>query len=548
MKRIIILSLAVLLLLCACDSGENSSNNNTLNGQLSESIFGTWYPHPEVSATPFIISEDGTCTYGGQTMEFEVQSADFNTVILTAGNYHLTFTHLESFLPLLSEGSVGLCTKEPEVWNYMQEWFDPERQVAFTLDLELLSQTECNLIPGNGQLSIEVLENGDLTYIVTVTANEATVTNITGNFSTIYYPIDGGGSSSGDTDDVLQILAKAEADFHNVLAGGEMFIYPDGSDNGISLSGAEAIEELYQVFSSLQNQVDVQDYLNCIKRIDNVLISHDRTIDTSTYTSKYSYNCYGQQLGISAAEAANSGEYLFFGRDGKGDIVQVTICGVVAGAPIYDAHGRLTGLKIKSSNTYQEYVCPITYDAEGRIIRIDIPFLIIGYSGTTETQFNEFYEFVYDDTGRLIQYSVTQQSSSGIFENTEFYQTYHFFSKDVTEYYYAQSGKLVKTVTHHMDEDASGAPGWWYAPNVLTYDSNGNLIKEQKANHPIGNIPTAEWDRMHKVQDWLFCSKGFVDSVGQNLLGQLGAYLKVSSFEVRMEYKYGSIYIYQPEA
>ena len=106
-----ILSLIMLSCLCACDkdanndNGNNSDNNLTnlggYEGELPEVIFGTWYPHPQVSDTFIEISRDGTCTVDGQTLTWNAESIEDDSVVLTAGNngeYYLTFTQLSSAL------------------------------------------------------------------------------------------------------------------------------------------------------------------------------------------------------------------------------------------------------------------------------------------------------------------------------------------------------------------------------------------------------------------------------------------------------------------
>lgn len=68
LKRVLCFLIVCLLLLglCACEDDSNATDAPIFEGELPEVIFGTWYPHPEVSDIPIEVRSDGTCSIEGQ--------------------------------------------------------------------------------------------------------------------------------------------------------------------------------------------------------------------------------------------------------------------------------------------------------------------------------------------------------------------------------------------------------------------------------------------------------------------------------------------------
>ena len=552
----LILALVLTLGLCAC-GGETNGNNNDirLDDELPEAIFGTWWPHPEVSDAPIEISSDGTCTIDGQTLEWTVDTADVASATLIAGEYHLHFNHLPTSLPLLSATNLGTAVKEPEIWNYLTEWHSEETGNVFALDLEELAQSGCNITFDDGVMTVEVLTNDEITHTIHFFDTHATVTFADGS-TAVYYSPEGGSSDihPGDTDDdPATLYQQAVEDLQNVLAGGYMVDYVDSDGAFHIIYGSRAIEKLYHTFVSLQNYMDVSEYLSHIQRVDNVLVTtYSSSNGLDRVPSKVKYNAYGQRLGISFEEAVNTGNYIYYGEDETGTMTQVTIMGLVAGAPVMDANGRITALIVTSPSTGNEYTAPITYDAQGRIIRIDVPFVIMG-PDDDEADFNEFYEFLYDENGRLIQYSRVQQSHQCTYENTEAYKTMGFFNKNIIECYYNNAGKIEQTRTHEFDIGSIGDSVWHYDTTSYIYTDSGMLERYYtdwisiQNNIPGVITPDEEIDRMNAIRDAIFLGHGFYDSIGTNYLDQIAYHYDVFRFLWEEEYEYGSIYIYNED-
>lgn len=553
----LILAFCLLLGLCGCDNSSNDKvNHGKYDGDLPQGIFGTWYPHPEVSDAFIAIYEDGTCAINGQTENWQVDSVTEDSVCLFVGtnNQLLTFKQLNSPLPILSESNYGISVKDPELWTYMVEWYNADTGNAFSLDLEELAKTNCNLRFENGQMTIEVLEGENITHTIAVSGSQAIVTTAEG-ISTTYFPINGGNFGNNEESQDPQIrYVKALEDLQAVLSGKHITDYVDS--NGVShmISGAEAIEKLYKIFVSLQDHIDVSEELNCIRKIDNVPVKkYTTTIGLNRTPTKIKYNHLGRRTGLSLEDALNTGEYLYLGYEDSDNDDWFVICGVVGGNPVYGSNGRVTALKITSGETGTVYTAPITYDTKGRVTRVDIPFAI-NEAGEKETDFSQYYTFLYDSNGRLIQYSHTMESHNGIYENNEFYQVYGFFSRDVVECYYHADGKLKQTIKHSAIQGSNGATLWYYTDTVYTYNSSKNLVSSHMEGGTIHmSIPNTvgisrdEITRMQNIQKWVLTYDKFVDSIGKDFLGQLGAHYESTSTVWDIEYEYGSIYVYQAE-
>lgn len=558
MKKQLAVFLAVLLLLgvTACSQENNPGKpNNGGEDQLPEVIFGTWHPNPEISNIPIEIYSDGTCDLNGQNVAWSVESATEDEATLVAGEQFLIFSNLTSSLPTLSNEEFGYAVKEAELWNYMTDWHQPETGGMFTLSIEELAQSGCNVICSNGSMVVEVLENDTITYTVEFTVTQAVITTPDGN-SIVYYSNNENhpGNHPGESeDDPEKKFQQAQKDFQNVLAGEYMTDYVDGDGVHHVISGAEAMKKLYSTFLSLQNTHDVSEYLSCIQKVENVLL---KTYHTSPgldrVPSKEKYNAYGQRLGISFEEAMNTGKYLYFGYNAAGKMVQVQLFGLVAGAPVYDAGGQITALKVTSPQSEREYTAPITYDAQGRVIRIDVPFVIMGLD-EEESDYNVFYEFLYDDNNRLIQYSHTYESRDGVYENTFAYKEMGFFRKHVIECYYDAAGKLDQTRENNFDTNALGETAWHYHRTSYTYDASARLQKTYEDYAYIfynltGKFtPEEEYERMYALRSECFHGEGFVDSIGKDQLARIEGHYDDFMFMWEDEFEYGSIYIYQAD-
>ena len=548
MKRVLSFFVAALILLslCACNQSDNTNNpDNSFQGDIPEVIFGTWHPHPEVSNIPIEINSDGTCDLDGQNLSWEVESATDDEVILTTGTHYLTFSQLTSPLPLLSTSFCGDAVKNPVLWNYMIEWHDPDTGSGFVLDMVELAQADVNIQFEDDQMMLEVLDGEFVTHFIEVTASHTVVVDIYGN-STTFYPM-GGNSNGGNSDDPEARYVQAVEDLQNVLAGGSMTDYRDGADSGNTLSGAAAIEQLYKTFLCLQDYVDVSDQLSCIRKVDNMPVSVEQTMDGNTYPfADYTYDCFGSKAQTSVVEAITTKQQIYKHYGKNGSVRALTVWGLVYGYPIYDEHGYLTALDVPSADTSKRYTSPVTFDSNGNIVRIEIPFTL---NEGPETGCNQVYEFLYDTNGRLIQYTSTKYSTGGTYESTSFYKTNGFYEKVITQCRYDTAGRLIATVEHQDYVNASGQGSWSFTPTEFVYNADGLLttrIITYSVIHYSG-FSKEEKKELDSIHDSLFHHSSLVDSIAQALFEKIDGRLQFKEL-VRYEYEYGSIYIYAPNS
>lgn len=544
-----LISFLLLLSLCACEDNSNATDATIFEGELPEVIFGTWHPHPEVSDLPIEVRADGTCSIEGQLYNWEVKEAAEDDVILLAGaygEYYLTFSQLTSPLPLLSTSSCGISVKEPMLWNYMVEWIDPNTGNAFGLDFDVLAQADCNILLDNGIMTIQALDREIVTHTLVFSGSEVTVTDAEGNIS-VYLPMDGG-SSGGNSNDPLAQYNLAMDNLQRVLAAGNTPTYAD-SNGEYTLSDSEALEKLYHVFTSLQGHMDVSQQLNCIRKMENVLVSLDRIVDgTVSSVMDYTYNSYGSRSAWwEVEEAITTNTQIYTCHDGSGNITSIEVWGLVKGAPVYDASGKLTALTVTSSSTRETFTAPVTCDAKGNVTRIEVPFVESAVDGI-DRSLSQVYEFLYDSNGRLLQYADTRYSTGGAYESTYFYQEYGFYYKTITECYYDAAGKLTNTVEHSVEIGTHGVDYWNYAPAQYLYNADGLLTTQILT---MGHVDKSgfsrdESERLNSLQYSLFHPQGFVNSLESQLTEKLGEALSEVKEISRFEYKYGSIYIYRP--
>lgn len=542
-----ILSIILLIGLCACKKGSDNpggSNPGDYEGALPEVIFDRWYPHPEVSEDSIEISADGTCNIGELTSTWEVESITEDKVVLIAGSHYLTFTQLSSSLPILTETSCGDAVKEPELWNYITEWYNEQTGVSFALVLEELAQIEGNIQLTETQLLIEALDGETVTHTVTFTPSCAVVVDAEGN-STIYYPMNG--SSSGKDPEAQYI--RAMNNLQRVLAVGNTTTYAD-SNGEYKISDSEALEKLYKTFVSLQKYMDVSEQLNCIRKVDNVLVSLDRIVDgVLTPVMDYEYNSFGSRSAWwEVEEAVSSGTQIYHYCNGSGNIVSIEIWGLVKGTPVYDGNGNLTALTVTSDTTRDKHTASVTCDASGNVVRIEVPFVEDPVDGIHPGE-TQVYDFLYDANGRLVQYMVTRHSTGGTYETTDFYKEYGFHYRTVTECYYDNTGKLTDTVEHHFSVNQFNIDNWYYSPTQYLYNADGLLTARIISMGFVkkSGLSRDEIERLDAIQYSLFHPHGFVDSVGNQLVEQIGRALSDVQETTRFQYEYGSIYVYQPE-
>lgn len=565
MKRIFALLLALVMLfaLTACggddenpESAGKSSNDTGMNlggyeGELPEAVFGTWYPHPEISNALIEINSDGTCIIDGQTFAWNVKSVENDSVVIVAGDngdFYLTFTYLSSSLPILSESRFGMSIKHLKVWEYLTQWYNEETGNGFVLDLEELAQVNCNILVDDDSITIEALDGENITHTIHFVDSQATVTDASGN-STVYLPIYGG-SNGIDRSDPQAVYVQAMENLERILSAESSTIYVDGSAE-FRMSDSAALERVYTTLVSLQNYMDVSDQLNCIRKVENVLLSLDRVIDgVSSTAMEYDYNSYGiRSLCWEVEEAISSGTQIYSYYNGSGGTHAIEVWGLVKGEPVYGADGKLSALTVTSSSTREKFTAPVTCDEKGNVIRIEVPFEE-DYVNELDLALSHVYEFLYDGNGRLIQFTETRHSKNGTYETFPFYEEYGFYYKSITECYYDAAGKLTDTIEHHVVINSSqGLPMWSYSPSQFLYNSDGLLSARILSTGYIERtgFTREEHETLNGIQHALFTSKGFVDSVDNSLVAKLGNVLSDVKEVVRFKYNYGSIYVYAEE-
>lgn len=561
MKRFLCLLLSAILLLGLCACSENNQNPGDRPTELTppDLIYGSWYPMPDVSETPVEVYEDGTCVVNGQQWNWVTKSVAEEKVVLAVGTgedqFEIEFLYLTSDVPVLAQKQVDWAVRNPELWSYTTEWYNEQNGDAFTLTLFEMQENNCSIELQDGMMVVEVPQtNGS--YILEFTAGECVVTTPVGT-SIVYVPVDGGmGGSSDYGDDADAAMAKydqAMQDLNQVLTLGYMYV----QDGNVSkrVNGSEAIERLYHTFVSLQNYVDVSNELMRIQKLDNVLIETQwTTVGGETITSKFTYDAFGNKMHSEIPLAINAGEaiYTYTTKDGKP--WAIIWGGLEGGEAVYDSYGRVTALKMTNPGDGDVYIAPVTYDAYGRVIRVDVPFVLSVYEDENETDFTEYSTFLYDDAGRLIQSTLTRECHNGIYEPHEFYQEYGYCERTVTEYYYDASGRLAKTMEHTAMQASDGSSMWWFKSGTYTYDSAGKLVSDYKASYSIlhtlvGSVstPREEILRMNEVQAWVMNAEEFVNSETKDFLGQIEGHYDSDQLEWITEYKYGSIYIFNAE-
>ena len=565
MKRIFALLLALVMLfaLTACggddenlESTGTSTNDTGTNlgdyeGELPEAVFGTWYPHPEVSNALIEINSDGTCIIDGQTFAWNVKSVENDSVVIVAGDngdFYLTFTYLSSALPILSESSFGMSIKHLKMWEYLTQWYNEETGNAFVLDLEELAQVNCNILFDDDSMTIEALDGENITHTIHFVDSQATVTDASGN-STVYLPIDGG-SHGTDLSDPQTVYAQAMDNLQRILSTGDSTIYVDGSGE-FRMSDSAALERVYTTLVSLQNYMDVSDQLNCIREVENILLSLDRVVDgVSTTVMEYDYNSYGSRSSSwEVEEAISSGTQIYSYYDGSGSVHSIEVWGLVKGEPVYGADGNLSALTVTSSSTREKFAASVTCDARGNVIRIEVPFVEDAVYGI-DRALSQVYEFLYDNNGRLIQLSETRHSKNGTYETTQFYEEYGFYYKSITECYYDDAGKLTDTIEHNVEISTHGIDIWSYSPSQFLYNSEGLLsARIVTMGHIQGtDLTRAEQETLDSIRHSLFTSQEFIDSVDNSLVTKLGNVLSDVKEIAKFKYNYGSIYVYAEES
>lgn len=578
MKRILALFITLVMLfsLTACrgddenPAGTGTSTNDTgtnLGGhesELPETILGTWYPHPEVSNALIEINSDGICNLDGQNLSYEVESATEDDVTLIAGEHYLIFSNLRTSLPVLSISNYGYCVKELELWKSMTDWYNPSTGGAFTLSLEELAQSGCNLLFDDGNMTVEVLENDQITYIVKFSGAQAEITTPDGN-SIVYYPTDGSGfadNGSGNSDDPQAIYDQAVKDLQSVLAGGYMTDYVNSDGSHHVISGVEAYTKLYKTFESLQQSMDVSDYLNRFQKIDNVLLQTSNDNSVATVSVKFKYNAFGQPMKVTLNQSEHFGNYISYAYDENGNISQVSVLGALLGEPIFDNTGKLTGVKVEIEYDGDVTVATLTYNSRGQITKVVMP-RSTKYAGDTKygnyPDLSEEHYFYYDENGRMIQRtSLLCDKELKYLVKEAFLYDERIFEKDIAEFQYDADGRLISKHNYISQDDGRAINPWSFSKTE--YAHQNSLLTEMHTEFFTLHIESTSAGEIEQESGIIldtvtriFKTEGLIKAEKNKVLDAVSEHIHYNEqgdgtpIYFSSRYEYGSIYVYTPE-
>ncbi len=192
----VLLVVLMLFTLCACNKPVAETTPSTTTGTpelvIPSSVYGTWYPHPDMSDVidvPVEINADGTCILGTETYQWTTQSITENQVVLIAGTgeneIQITFSHLTYTVPLLTITGFGVFNQYPNLWKYMVDWYCDDTNDVFALSFNALAKAGCKLTINGDDLKIEVMSGNTVTHTIDLSGSQAIVTDSKGN-QTVY--------------------------------------------------------------------------------------------------------------------------------------------------------------------------------------------------------------------------------------------------------------------------------------------------------------------------------------------------------------------------
>ena len=186
----LILVIASLLSFCGCNQVQTDEIPAETTPVLTNSIFGTWYPHPEVTDVVFDIYEDGTCVIFDKTYNWTIKTITEDEIVLIAGEngkYQLIFSQLNDPVPLLTIPTCGVYIQNHALWQHIRKWYCDESGKSFTVSFEELARFDCDLILYGNEMIVEVKEGPYASYIIEFFGPQVVVTDADLH-STVYIP------------------------------------------------------------------------------------------------------------------------------------------------------------------------------------------------------------------------------------------------------------------------------------------------------------------------------------------------------------------------
>lgn len=511
MKRTLSLLLALLLTLglCACggDGGETTTQSAAA---LPEEICGVWYSNPDYAEDTVELHPNGMCVVYGEEKSYTVTYEGEDSIVLDAQG-------IEIQISLYPQGVSEIHLGGNWEFSYVQNsnyflflystWFSPDGDVLEVLPagVSMSGGFFQSFTYVDDIVSLEVTENGETVYtIASLDPWNVSVVDAAGN-EVIYTrddiggEVDPGGNVDPGWDDMdeaerLELAyIKALDDFNAAISDKPVY---DEEGNEIT-SGPALAEYLYNQFVALGNYEDASYYLAFFKT------------RTETVTTERWYQYIGEEWGGDRESVIEHDlpDYDVFGRpddeeklapiygilyqfSGNKDVdlvynehnvvTQVIITmtdgfGEVKGTCVSDLEYNEFGQHIATHVAFVDeagndvrYTSTFDYDSEGRLIRVDIPYVYDAeHYGHTYT-----YLYRYDENGRCVLESiittVVDESWYGYGKQPGF--------KHVTENFYDENGLLVRELTHSVDFIY---PGGGQYEHIYTYDEEQRLVKEE---------------------------------------------------------------------
>ena len=229
---------------------------------------------------------------------------------------------------------------------------------------------------------------------------------------------------------------------------------------------------LHDQFESLGDYKDSAEYLARFSMIPSRLTEViQRTTDQLNNVSdsnmeRYKYDAQGYlTVGRGAQLVEDFGVFedhnnFHFEYDANGVLVGITVGDSTVYAvctPAYDDAGRLESMHVQKSD--RQYTSTFTYDDQGRVVQLDIPY-------GSDSYYQYTYTYTYDDAGHLIQKTKTWYNG---YYTQVFDYTYDgdVLVQRVESYQYRGREEYSTTLTY--TPDAQGRP---LSAVVSTTDSN----------------------------------------------------------------------------
>lgn len=237
------------------------------------------------------------------------------------------------------------------------------------------------------------------------------------------------------------------------------YFWVDGMEG--SLRDNTALTYLHEQFTALGDYKDSADYLARFSMIPSMLTKMvQHTTDqlgnvSDSNKESHTYNNQGQLIAGSGAQMIETfGIYedwstFYLEYDASGKVSKINIGKDPVNAvctPTYNAAGQLETMHVQ--RTDRQYTSTFTYDDQGRVIQLEIPY-------STDTYSQYVYTYTYDDAGHLTE-KVRAWSEGRYKEVYTFTYEGDALVQSVMSYQYRDKEEYA--VTRVFTNDAQGRP------------------------------------------------------------------------------------------